>query len=121
VGRGQVTTVYLRGINRDPGLWPDPLRFNPSRHEADDRDARRALIPFGLGPRGCIGQHLATAEMSTVLPVLAQRGDVVVEGEPVENPEFALRVRGGLQGRFVEPAATPTAQAGTREEGHRPY
>jgi cytochrome P450 len=109
VRRGQVTTVYLRGINRDPRVWPDPLRFDPSRHEADDKGARRALIPFGLGPRGCIGQHLAMAEMSAVLPALAHRGDFVVDGEPVENPEFALRVRDGLRGRFVEPATADRA------------
>jgi cytochrome P450 len=121
VRRGQVTTVYLRGINRDPDLWPDPLRFDPSRHESDEKDARRALIPFGLGPRGCIGQHLATAEMSTVLPVLARRGDVIVDVQPVENPEFALRVQGGLHGRFVEPTDSAPAQTSAGEELHRPY
>lgn len=104
VRRGQVTTVYLRGINRDPALWPDPMRFDPSRHEADDKNARRALIPFGLGPRGCIGQHLATAELSAVLPRLASHGDVAVDGDPVEQAEFSLRIRGGLRGRFLAPA-----------------
>ena len=72
VRRGQVTTVYLRGINHDPKLWPDPLRFDPSRLHADDKEQQRSLIPFGLGPRGCIGQHLAMAEMRAILPVLAR-------------------------------------------------
>jgi cytochrome P450 len=121
VRRGQVTTVYLRGINRDPGLWPDPLRFDPSRHESDGKEARRALIPFGLGPRGCIGQHLAMAEMSAVLPALTRRGDVVVDDEPVENPEFALRVRGGLRGRFVEPVTAPSAQSPDSQRAHGSY
>jgi cytochrome P450 len=120
VRRGQVTTVYLRGINRDPRLWPDPLRFDPSRHDSNDRDARRALIPFGLGPRGCIGQHLAMAEMRAVLPALARRGDVVVDGDPIEDAEFALRVRGGLRGRFVD-ASTQETRSGATEEPHLPY
>jgi cytochrome P450 len=120
VRRGQITTIYLRGINRDPDHWPDPLRFDPSRHGPDDKDARRALIPFGLGPRGCIGQHLATAEMSAVLPALARRGDVVVHESPVEHPEFSLRVRGGLHGRFVEPVQGHT-QSGAGNEPQRPY
>jgi cytochrome P450 len=121
VRRGQVTTVYLRGINRDPALWPDPLRFDPSRHESDDKEARRALIPFGLGPRGCIGQHLATAEMSAVLPALARRGDVVIADDPVENPQFALRVSGGLHGRFVEPATERSTGSTAPHGPHRPY
>ena len=115
-----MTTVYLRAIFRDPDLWPDPLRFDPSRHDSDDKDARRALIPFGLGPRGCIGQHLAMAEMSAVLPALARRGDVVVDGDPVEHAEFSLRVLGGLRGRFVEPVAHD-ARSGATELPQRPY
>ncbi len=104
--RGQVATIYLRGMNRDPNRWPDPLRFDPARHDAarpgaDAERPLRALLPFGLGPRGCIGQYLALAEMEAVLPALARRGDVVIEGEVVEDASFALRVRGGLHGRLM--------------------
>jgi cytochrome P450 len=102
VRRGQVTTVYLRGINRAPGTWPEPLRFDPSRHDAGT-EAKRSLLPFGLGPRGCIGQHMALAEMSAIIPALARHGDVNVEGEAEEDARFALRVRGGLRGRFTQP------------------
>jgi cytochrome P450 len=104
--RGQVATIYLRGMNRDAQRWPDPLRFDPSRHDparpaGDATRAGRALLPFGLGPRGCIGQYLALAEMEAVLPALARRGDVRVDGEVGEDASFALRVRGGLRGRLV--------------------
>ena len=56
---------------------------------------------FGLGPRGCIGQHLALAELNAVIPSLARRGDVSIDGPVVEDASFALRVRGGLRGRLV--------------------
>ena len=92
--------MYLRGINRDPKLWVDPLRFDPSRHFDAAKEQQRSLLPFGLGPRGCIGQHLAMAEMSAVLPALARRGDVVVDGPITEDASFSMRVRGGLRGRF---------------------
>ena len=105
VRRGQLATVYLRAINRDPVRWEDPMRFDPSRHAGASKEQQRALIPFGLGPRGCIGQHLALAEMNAVLRALARRGDVEVEGPVAEDPSFALRVRGGLRGRFVAPFA----------------
>ncbi len=101
VRRGQLATVYLRGINRDASIWPDPLRFDPSRHDADLKEQQRALLPFGLGPRGCIGQHLALAEMNAVLPALARHGNVTVEEPVTEDARFALRVKGGLTGRFT--------------------
>jgi cytochrome P450 len=100
VRRGQVSTVYLRGINRDANLWPDPLRFDPSREHSEAKESQRSLIPFGLGPRGCIGQHLAMAELNAVLPALARHGNVTLEGPIVEDASFALRIRGGLRGRF---------------------
>jgi cytochrome P450 len=103
VRRGQLATVYLRAINRDPVRWPDPLRFDPTRHDrdADSKEQKRSLLPFGLGPRGCIGQHLALAELHAVLPALASRGVVAIDGPATEEASFALRVRGGLRGRFT--------------------
>lgn len=106
VRRGQVTTINLRGINRDPKIWTDPLRFDPARHENGAKEQNRALLPFGLGPRGCIGQHLAMAEMIAVLPALARRGDFTVDEPATEHGTFALRVRGGLHGSI-----TPVPQA----------
>jgi cytochrome P450 len=101
VRRGRIVMVYLRGINRDPKLWNDPLRFDPARHARSGPAQHRALLPFGLGPRGCIGQHLALAELHAVLPALARHGSIAIEGTVVENPAFALRVEGGLRGRFT--------------------
>jgi cytochrome P450 len=118
VRRGQLVNVYVRGINRDAAVWDEPMRFDPARHDPDAREpgarapdapgakeSRRALLPFGLGPRGCIGQHRALAEMIAVLPALARRGDVVIQGEAAVDAGFAMRVRGGLSGRFVAPVA----------------
>jgi cytochrome P450 len=100
--QGMVINIW--GMNRDPSLWPNPDSFNPARQRTLTRPQERASLPFGLGPRGCIGQHLATAEMLAVLPSLARRGDVQIEGNPVIDPTFTLRVRGGLTGRFTAPA-----------------
>jgi cytochrome P450 len=104
VRRGEIVTVYLRGANRRPEVWPDPLRFDPDRHLVANQP-NRALLPFGLGPRGCIGQHLAMAEMITALPLLARHGDIRVAGDITEDASFALRVAGGLHGRFVPPVS----------------
>ena len=102
VHRPSVVTVYLRGIHRDPKVWPDPERFDPERHDDLDRAQTRNLIPFGLGPRGCIGQHLALAELGAITPALAELGDVAIADEPAEDASFSLRPAGGLRGRFVQ-------------------
>ncbi len=101
VRRPEVVTVYLRAANLDPAVWPEPQRFDPDRHLTAGREQQRSLIPFGLGPRGCIGQHLALAEMLAALPVLARHGDVRIDQEVREDASFALRVAGGLRGRFT--------------------
>jgi cytochrome P450 len=101
VRRGHLVNVYLRGINRDPNIWDDPLCFDPSRHDTNAKEPHRALLPFGLGPRGCIGQHLAMAEMNAVLPALAQHGTITIDGIITEDPSFALRIQPGLNGRFT--------------------
>jgi cytochrome P450 len=98
VRRPGVVTIYLRGIHRSARYWPDPLRFDPDRH-ADD-GTPHGLLPFALGPRGCVGQHLALEELVMLARRLAARGDVVT-GEVAEDASFALRPRGGLRGRFV--------------------
>ena len=99
IGRIEVVTVYLRGMNRSPDRWTDPLEFRPDRHRKDSPiDA--TMLSFGLGPRGCIGQHLAMAEMLAVLPLLAAAGDVTLDPSSeaiTEDASFALRVRGGLR------------------------
>jgi cytochrome P450 len=104
--RGHLATIYLRGMNRDPDAWSDPLRFDPSRHGAAGDEAPRVLLPFGLGSRGCIGQHLALAELAAALPALARHGDIAIEGRATEDPGFAVRVEGGLRGRFLRTSSS---------------
>ena len=103
VRRPGVVTVYLRGMHRDGGIWSDPERFDPDRHRGESHEHARNLIPFGLGPRGCIGQHLALAELRAITPALARRGDVMISSAIEEDASFSLRPKGGLRGHFVAP------------------
>jgi cytochrome P450 len=98
--------INVWGMNHDEKLWPRPETFDPARHLNLTSAQERASFPFGLGPRGCIGQHLATAEMLTVLPALARHGDVYVNGPTVPDPVLTLRVTGGLHGGFTAPLTT---------------
>jgi enediyne biosynthesis protein E7 len=97
--------VYLRGMNRRADLWNDPLVFSPDRHCDADSTQKRAMLNFALGPRMCIGMHLALAEMSAVIGALARIGDVALDSTPEPDPHFALRAKNGIVARFMSPAS----------------
>jgi cytochrome P450 len=95
-----MVAINVFGMNRDPTVWPHPSAFDPSRHGQLSKLQERALIPFGLGVRGCIGQHVALSELDAALIALSRHGDVAVVGTPVAHPTFSLKVRGGLHASF---------------------
>jgi cytochrome P450 len=62
-------------LHRHRALWDDPERFDPDRFlpERSKGRARFAYLPFGAGPRICIGQLMAMNEVILILATLAQR------------------------------------------------
>lgn len=68
-------------IHRHPEVWQDPLVFDPSRFTAaGSRPApqhRYAWMPFGGGPRGCIGQHFSMVEAVLALALVLREHRVV--------------------------------------------
>jgi cytochrome P450 len=84
-------------VHRHPGLWEDPEGFDPQRFASEP--ARGAYLPFGGGPRMCIGNAFATMEAELVLATLAQRlrFDLVPGGNVELEPSITLRPRNGLK------------------------
>lgn len=72
-------------VGRDPDAWSDPLRFDPDRFAGLSTEqqelADAAWVPFGRGPRNCIGFALAQMELTLIIARLAQR----LELEPVRT------------------------------------
>lgn len=58
--------------HRDPGLFPEPARFRPQRWE-HLQPTPHEYLPFGAGPRMCIGAGFAAMAMRLVLPMILQR------------------------------------------------
>ena len=94
-GTDILLSPYL--IQRHPGFWPAPDRFDPDRFAPDAVAARNrfAYLPFGLGPRACIGEHFALVEMQIHVAMLARRFRLVpVPDQRVEpEPQVNLRTR----------------------------
>ncbi|GAA3748567.1 cytochrome P450 [Salinactinospora qingdaonensis] len=87
-------------LHRHPDLWEEPERFDPDRFTADRSAGRQryAYIPFGAGPRFCVGSNLGMLEATFVVAMVARelRLSTVPDHKVVPEPMLSLRVRGGL-------------------------
>lgn len=99
-------TISPYVTHRNPRLWTDPLRFDPLRFTSGRKKERHAFayIPFGGGPRACIGSGFAMMEACLVLAHIARAYRLrVVSGHPVEAQGWiTLRPRHGLR-MTIEP------------------
>jgi cytochrome P450 len=88
------STVYIPvyAVHRHETLWSDPDRFDPSRFEPEAAKARDrcSYLPFGAGPRICVGQGFAQMEAAAVLATLLR--SFQLELRPGYTPEPRLRV-----------------------------
>ena len=84
VERGAIVLMPFSMLHRDPRLWSAPERFDPGRFLGADKPDRYSFLPFGAGPRVCIGAQLATAEAVLILARLMRDNDLALDGgEPV--------------------------------------
>ena len=86
--------------HRHPDFWDDPERFDPERFTPERVAARHrfAYLPFGGGPRLCIGNEFALTEAQIILAMTVQRFRLRrASDEPiVPEPHLTLRPRGGV-------------------------
>ncbi len=78
VPKGTMLVVGRMAVQRDPQLWDDPLRFDPERFSAENFKAldRWQYIPFGGGPRSCIGDHFAMLEVTLALATIIRGAEI---------------------------------------------
>ncbi len=91
-------------VHRRPEFWPNPEGFDPERFAASSHAEiqRYAYLPFGGGPRGCLGSRFATIESIVILTMVTQNYRLeLVPGQTVEpEPMITLRPRDGFYMRL---------------------
>lgn len=89
-----ILILFYYGLHRDEQYWEDPTAFNPARFLNNDllKGKVKAYYPFGAGPRLCIGNHFALAEMALFLQAIVQRFDILpTSSVPHLKPLITLR------------------------------
>jgi cytochrome P450 len=102
VEAGTMAVVGFYAMHRDPQLWEDPLTFDPDRFlpERSQGRSRWQYLPFGGGPRSCIGDHFAMLEATLALATIirAARIESLKDDFPLATP-FTVVAAGPVYAR----------------------
>ncbi len=100
-----IVTIYIRAIHRQAKYFANPLAFVPERMlpEAKKLRPRHHYLPFGAGPRVCIGSHFALMEAQRVLVTMIQRAQLkLLANHVIPEPLITLRPKGGMPARVTK-------------------
>jgi cytochrome P450 len=92
--------IPVFAVHRHEALWDDPGRFDPDRFlpEREAKHQRMQFMPFGVGPRVCIGASFAMTEATVVLATLLQAARFGWDGQHAPEPisRVTLHPKGGM-------------------------
>lgn len=105
---GTLVLIGTYNLHRHPVFWRNPEEFLPERWLDGQRPSTRyAYMPFGAGPRACVGIHFASVEGPLLLALIGCCYDLRLAQESVE-PELmvTLRPKGGIR-MMLQPREIP--------------
>ncbi|KAG8451464.1 hypothetical protein GDO86_003606 [Hymenochirus boettgeri] len=100
IPKGNVCLLSIYGTHHNPEVWPNPQVYDPYRFDPENLQQRssHAYVPFSAGPRNCIGQNFAMAELKIVVALTLYHFSVTLD--PTKKirrlPELILRAENGL-------------------------
>ena len=106
IPRGSTVVVFIYGVHHSPQYWENPESFDPERFSKAKEKLHTpfAHLPFGAGPRGCIGGNYAMLQILMILSVLLRKYDFrLVPGQTIEaRPMVILRPEHGIRMTFTQ-------------------
>ncbi|KAL9703495.1 hypothetical protein quinque_007013 [Culex quinquefasciatus] len=90
IDKGQTVWIPTIAIHNDPKYYPNPEKFDPERFNEQNRPNINlgAYLPFGIGPRNCIGSRLALMEVKSIMYYLLKDFSF----EPSEKTQIPLKM-----------------------------
>jgi len=106
---GSTVIVFVYGAHHAPRYWPNPEVFDPERFTKANEKLHTPFthLPFGAGPRGCIGGHYAMLQILMILSELIGKYDLqLTPGQTIEaRPMVILRPKHGIRMTFTKTIA----------------
>ncbi|CAG9858345.1 unnamed protein product [Phyllotreta striolata] len=95
------------GYHRDADLFPDPMKFDPSRFDDFKNTKYRGYMPFGEGPRNCVASRLGILQSKFALSVILENFEVspsskTVEPLELEGTSFTLSLKTPIYLKFKQ-------------------
>jgi cytochrome P450 len=109
IPRGSTVIVFVHGAHHAPRYWQDPERFDPERFNKANEKSHTPFtyLPFGGGPRGCIGGNYAMLQILMILSTLVRKYDLQLSPDQTieARPMVILRPKFGIRMTFTETIA----------------
>lgn len=109
IPRGSMVIVYVYGAHHAQRYWPDPESFDTERFTKENDKLRTpfTFLPFGGGPRTCIGGNYAMLQILMILSDLLRKYDFqLLPGQTIEaRPMVILRPKHGIRMTFTSTVA----------------
>ncbi|XP_035722243.1 cytochrome P450 9e2-like [Vespa mandarinia] len=99
------TSIWIPsfGFHHDPKYFPDPEKFDPERFSEENKQniIPYTYLPFGMGPRRCIGERFALMETKIVIvnilkKFIIKRTSKTIDPVVFDNNSFNLKIKGGF-------------------------
>jgi cytochrome P450 len=107
IPRGSTVILFVYGAHHAPRYWQSPERFDPERFAKGNAHTAFTHLPFGGGPRGCIGGNYAMLQILMILSDVLRKYDfAVTPGQRIEaRPMIILRPKRGIRMTFSRTSA----------------
>ena len=97
IPKGVILWTMVVTMHTEPEFWgPDVLSFNPERFANGVNAACKlphGFLPFGFGPRICVGQHLAMVELKMLIASLVSNFSFTLSPKYVHSPALKLVIK----------------------------
>uniref|UniRef100_A0A2C9JYP8 Cytochrome P450 n=1 Tax=Biomphalaria glabrata TaxID=6526 RepID=A0A2C9JYP8_BIOGL len=103
--KDMIVVIPVYAFHTDPDLFPEPEKFDPERFNPENKTTRHqyAHLPFGQGPRNCIGMRLALLELKIVMAAILQKLTPVPCSKtvyPIKLSKMQAKAQDGLWVKF---------------------